>query len=815
MSNRPLYVGIDLGTSNSAAALFDGDRVSVVRNAHGSTVTPSVVRVDARGGVTVGQRARRFLESDSHSTRAEFKRLMGTDTTFELGDGVRRRPQDLAAEVIRSLCRDIADQVGVTPTRAVVSVPALFELPQSAATSEAARLAGLEKVELIQEPIASALAAGWRAQQSEGYWLIFDLGGGTFDVSLLETHEGFLRVAGHDGDNYLGGRDFDWALVDRVLETVKRLHGIEVSRADPACADLVRRLKAAAEEAKIELSRARCTDLRVPGVLAGEDLEMEITTAELEEACTPLVQRAVATCHRLLDRHGVGRETLQRVVLVGGPTAMPLVRRMVAQELGAPVATGLDPMTLVAQGAAIHAATKNLDASARTVGPAPQEAWRVWLHHPAVSSDLTPYVVGKLVSGDPPRPASVEITRDDGSWQSPSAPVADDGGFSVQVGLLPGRACEFHLRARGPAGEEIPLAPASFRMVHGTVVHDVPLSRTIGVALADDTVQAYFERGTPLPTRRTFVHRTVEGLARGSGNFLLRIPIVQGELGKAHLCRLVGTLEIPAAHIRADLTSGSSVEVTLELDGAGCLTARALVPALGQVFEHVAHLLMPTVPPSELERGLAGLRERVARLTTKSTRRGAAWALQALFAMEPALQEAERDIRAGAGGDADAAQKARRSLLDLDARLEELEVRQGWPELEQEATEALAWAAEIVSQYGTAPEQKLLDEASAAVMKAQATHDAVELERHLRIVRRLSSAAFGRRPDAWQQRFEAVASRMDEATDLVKARKLVEEGRIACEKGEVERLRAIIMDLGKLLPADPGTRRQSYGSGVL
>ena len=815
MSPRPLYVGIDLGTSNSAAALFDGDQVTVVRNARGSTVTPSVVRVDARGSVTVGERARRFLERDPRGTRSEFKRLMGTDTTFEMADGREWRPQDLAAEVIRSLCQDVADQVGEKPTRAVVSIPALFELPQSAATSEAARLAGLEEVELLQEPIASALAAGWRAQHDEGYWLIFDLGGGTFDVSLLETHEGFLRVAGHDGDNFLGGRDFDWALVDHVLACVERDHGLRICRSDPRWADPIRHLKTAAEEARIELSRARCTELHLAGLLADDDIEVTVTVTELEALCAPLVQRALATCHRLLERHRVDRADLRRVVLVGGPTAMPLVRRLVTQELGDGVATGLDPMTLVAQGAALHAATRNLEAAARAVESPAGEAWRAWLHHPAVSSDLTPYVVGRMVEGKPPRPVSLEIVRGDAEWRSPRAAVGEDGGFSLQVSLVPGRASEFHLQARGPAGEAIALSPSSFRVVHGTVVHDVPLSRTIGVALADDTVQVYFERGCPLPTRRTFVHRTVEALARGSGNFLLRIPIVQGELARAHLCRLVGALEIPATHIRHDLTVSSSVEVTLELDGAGCLTARALVPALGQVFEHVAHLLVPTVPPSELEQGLAGLRERVARLTTKATRRGAAWALQALFALEPALDEAERDMRAGRGGDADAAQKARRGLLDLDARLEEIEMKQGWPELEQEATEALAWASEIVSQFGTPPEQKLLEEASGAVIKAQANHDAVELERHLRVVRRLSSAAFGRRPDAWQQRFQAVASRLDEATDLVQARRLVDEGRNACERGDVERLRVVIVELGRLLPADPGTRSQSYGSGVI
>lgn len=156
----PLYAGFDLGTSNSAAAVFDGERTQVIRNAQGGTVTPSVVRIDRQGRVTVGQRARRLLDQDPDNTATEFKRLMGTgrDLPFPAA-GVTRKPEELSAEILRALRGDVADQLGVAVERAVISVPALFELPQSAATSEAARLAGFERVELLQEPIASALAA--------------------------------------------------------------------------------------------------------------------------------------------------------------------------------------------------------------------------------------------------------------------------------------------------------------------------------------------------------------------------------------------------------------------------------------------------------------------------------------------------------------------------------------------------------------------------------------------------------------------------------------------------------------------------------
>lgn len=369
MAETPLYVGIDLGTTNSAAAVFDGERVSVVRNAQGATVTPSVVRVDKQGRITVGTRARRFLENDPTNTAAEFKRLMGTGKDIEFpAAGTAKKPEELSAEILKALRQDIADQLGTPVDRAVISVPALFELPQSSATSDAARLAGFSRVELLQEPIASALAAGWRSDDDgAGTWLVFDLGGGTFDASLLETRDGLLRVVGHDGDNFLGGRDFDWAITEFLAGRLSRVP----RRNNAEHAGALRALRLAAEDAKIELSRGERAQVTLanPLVIDGDevDVDLELTRTDVERLCTPLVDRAVDVCTRLLMSAGLEPGKLARVVLVGGPTVMPLVRNRVMQRLGAPLAEGFDPMTLVAQGASLYAATAGLDGRATTV----------------------------------------------------------------------------------------------------------------------------------------------------------------------------------------------------------------------------------------------------------------------------------------------------------------------------------------------------------------------------------------------------------------------------------------------------------------
>src|SRR5919106_746381 len=253
-----MHVGIDLGTTNSTLATFDGTSVSVVPNAAGESLTPSVVRLDARGNATIGRRAFRFLETDPGNTRAEFKRLMGTaeQIRFE-ASGKAMLPEELSSLVLSLLLTDARAALGFMPRAAVISTPALFELPQNHATVRAGRLAGLEEIALIQEPIASAIAAGWRAEDAEGLWLVYDLGGGTLDVSLLETKDGWLRVVDHWGGNFLGGKDFDNALLGWAIDRLRAAHDVpDLSRENPASRRALSKLKAACEQAKIELSRA-------------------------------------------------------------------------------------------------------------------------------------------------------------------------------------------------------------------------------------------------------------------------------------------------------------------------------------------------------------------------------------------------------------------------------------------------------------------------------------------------------------------------------------------------------------------------------
>jgi molecular chaperone DnaK len=817
--NRPLHLGIDLGTTNSTACVFDGSQVHLVRNAQGGSLTPSVVRLDARGNILVGSKARKLFESDPDNVRGEFKRLMGSGQTIAFPRAKRELlPEQLSAEVLKSLRADVQEQFGFAPARAVISVPALFELPQNAATSEAARLAGFERVELIQEPIASALAAGWTAESDTGSWLVYDLGGGTFDVSLLETRDGLLRVVGHDGDNFLGGRDLDLALGDWLLGELLRTTGHKIERSERAHALGLRRLKAAVEDAKIELSRAQTASVLVPAAFTvdGDSVDVDLTLerGQLETLCLPLVDRSIAVCQRLLTAHGLEPHQLSRLVLVGGPTVMPFLRARLAAILGVPFAEGLDPMTLVAQGAALYAATSGLDARAPSAAPEPGR--KLWLQYPAMTSDIAPHVVGRLLDEGAAEAAvaTVQLVREDGGFETAPAALSAEGAFVLAVDVLPRRPNDFRVVARNPAGGEVRVTPSRFTIVQGVTLSDPPLSRSVGVATADDDVHVYFERGAPLPARRNFRHHTVEAIIKGDKQSVLRIPMVQGEFERAHLCRVVGALEIRGDQLRSTLPVDTELDLTLELDRGGRLSASALVPATQQVFQQVAQLLVPDVTPAALRTMLGATNARLGEVHAAAFRHGLAKSVERLARADTALASLERDLEAAEGGDADAAQKAKRSLLEIDALLEECELEAKWPELDDEAQRAVANASRWVAAFGTPPEQRLLEEASLAVERARKARQVVELQRRVQQVRQLMTAAYYRDPDSWQREFDHAASDIMRASDVPRAERLVAEGRRARGRNDLEALKSATRQLWQLLPASDANRRAGHGSSL-
>jgi len=812
MATHAYYLGIDLGTTNTAAVAFDGETSHVVRTADGAFYRPSVVRIDAKGRVHVGADARRAMESDPRHTLSEFKRLMGSGHTFTVpGHAQAYRPQDLSSIILKSVRDDFANQFGQVPARAVVSVPALFELPQIAATAEAARLAGFESVEIIQEPIASAIAAGWTATASTRPWLVFDLGGGTFDASLLETREGTLRIIGHDGDNFLGGRDIDVNLLTAVLGKVADQGGPVVDTTNPQNTEGLRALRFACENAKIQLSRADEAYVTSENVFSIDgvavDVDVVLTRGDVEAATAPVIGRCIDVCQRLLKQHGMVPDDIERLVLVGGPTAMPLVRRTLQHELGVAIADGIDPMTAVATGAAVFAMNAGLSADAPETTEEGPVANEVWLQFPAVTADSEPFVVGRVLASDISR---VRVRRNDGGFLSREFELSAENAFAAQISLKERHRSAFTVEGlRGEAWVE--LAGGGFAIAHGLSVGDPPLARSIGVATSEDRVRVFFERGTPLPLRRVFRLETVEAIRPSIEGSSLRVPIVQGEYPLAHLCRLIGTLEISASRLSEPVPPGTPIDFSLELDRSGQLVATAHIVTTGASYAEVIHLGALSRDIATLEHELEEIQSELAMLQRDAFRSHDSPGLGVLGRVDMRLVEVRSDLDSAKGGDADAHERAHRALLDVRGELEELGHEERLRTLVASVKRKILNTSLVVSSHGTEREQAMFEECCRAFDEAVEAQDTKEIKDLISQFDTLWSAAASRSEEIWRNYIEYLGLRIDECFDPPRALELISASRSTNEPSELMR---VVRRLEALFPADTANRARAFHSSV-
>ncbi|MDR1523011.1 MAG: molecular chaperone DnaK [Endomicrobium sp.] len=353
-------IGIDLGTSNSAAAVMEGGKTTLIPSAEGTTLGgkafPSYVAFTKDGQLLVGEPARRQAVTNPEGTISAFKRKMGTDYKYTV-NGKEFTPQQLSAFILQKIKKDAEAYLGEPISKAVITVPAYFNDNQRQATKDAGAIAGLDVVRLVNEPTAASLAYGIDKVGKEQKILVFDLGGGTLDVTIMEMGaEGTFEVLSTSGDTQLGGTDMDNALIDYIAEDFKKTNGIDLRNDKMA----MQRLKEAAEKAKIELSNVLETDINLPFITADasgpKHLTMKFTRATLENLVRPIVERCKESIDQAVKDAKLNTDTVTKIILVGGPTRMPIVQKFVEDYVGKKVERGIDPMECVCFGAAVQAA---------------------------------------------------------------------------------------------------------------------------------------------------------------------------------------------------------------------------------------------------------------------------------------------------------------------------------------------------------------------------------------------------------------------------------------------------------------------------
>ena len=352
-------IGIDLGTSNSAAAVMMGGKPTLIPAAEGTTIGgkafPSYVAIGKDGDLIVGEPARRQAITNPDNTIVAAKRKMGTDHIFQV-QGKKYKPQQISAFILQKIKKDSEAFLGEKIEKAVITVPAYFDDNQRQATKDAGTIAGLDVVRIINEPTAASLAFGLDKSKEDMKILVFDFGGGTLDVTIMEMGGGVFEVMSTSGDTQLGGTDMDKAIVDFVIDDFRKKTGVDLSTDSTAMA----RIREASEKAKIELSTVMETDINLPFIYhdpssGTKNLEIKLTRAKLEELINPIVERCRPSVEKAFEDAKLSKSDMSKIVLIGGPTRMPLVQKFISSLVGKEAESGVDPMEAVAAGAAIQA----------------------------------------------------------------------------------------------------------------------------------------------------------------------------------------------------------------------------------------------------------------------------------------------------------------------------------------------------------------------------------------------------------------------------------------------------------------------------
>jgi len=822
-------LGIDLGTTNSVVAISRGGVIEIVKNRN-AEITPSMVAYDQRGTEKVGQQARASYGDPRRGpdVHAEFKRQMGQDVQLRFAScGLSKSPEELSAIVLRDLRRAAEERFGAPPPGAVVTVPAMFELPQNEATARAAKLAGFAHSQLLQEPVAAAVAYGMSSASEKALWLVYDFGGGTFDTSLISIRDGELTVVRHAGDNYLGGADFDWAIVDHVLlpEITKKFEIRSLKRHssdDRISVGRLRRLKSIAEEIKIELSRSDRAELyREAGDVFDDDngtpveLELSVSRDEFERLIRDSIRKSKQITEELIRASGYRSGDVEKIVLVGGSTFVPLVREQVGA-LGIPVSFDLDPMTVVARGAAVYASTQVLpDGSAARAKTAPSGAASISLEFERITKQATPLVGGRVVltDGSPASECRLTVTREDNGYTSGSLALDATGMFFANVQIRESGQSVFHLELRGPGGEKIEVHPSEFGITNGLSVGKATLPSGCQVALADGSAKMLVPAGTTLPTEVHHDLRTSRELKAGSDEVLL-IPFQSGDAAQADHNRVGTCIHIRGSQIKRDLPQGSKVEVSIRIDEAGVPHPRVYIERLDEEFEPEERgrkMVLEHEPPEVMRQRLSAARAKVKAVTEKAARGNAASIEGQVRELEVSAREARIDtlIQAWEAGDDVAAGKARNELVALATEVDRLDTLVDWPaklaEFEKESVEV----KELLAELGQSDLNEALDTVIAEGRKAIDAHDPKMLEASITMLHQIRMTGLQRDPRFWAGMLQFCAERIGDFPDQLKARELMAEAAGAMRRGDSDALESICRELVQQLPRDVAAEAQS------
>lgn len=832
MRNKIDY-GIDLGTTNSAISRMENGVPKIFKADDQKDITPSCVSFNRLGAILVGQTAvntgnneavyalRAFKEANSNTFK-EFKRTMGTSVLYKSSYLKQElSSKELSAEVLKKLKTLVMDE---NVTSVVITIPAKFSNQQCEDTMQAAKIAGFKQVRLLQEPVAAATAYGLEGDIPQGYWLVFDFGGGTFDAALIKTEDGILVVKDTEGDNWLGGKNLDEKIIeDFLIPYLNEHYSIQFILKDPQKRELLCKfLKSYAEEVKNQLSfkdeYSLVTDL---GAFQFEDengeepmFDLKVTSVQLEKALKPLFQKAIDITLGLLKRNNLTGADLKKLILVGGPTFSPILRKMLREQVTQNIDTSVDPMTVVSKGAAIFASSIDVEDDVKNITRS-QDKLQLDVKYEGTSVEDTELVTLKIISGSfPVSNLTAEITRGDGAWSSNRFSLSEKTNLQ-EVSLAPKKANVFSITVYDEYMNRIDCEPHAFTILHGMAGLDsmqvLPYHIGIIKYFAEEDKEGFFpinglSKNTPYPvTGISDVLKTGKAIKAATDDSLL-IPLYQGDynaLGSdARLNNHIFDLKITGADLPENLPENSPVHLTVKVNESSLMKVTVDFPQINfSVEKDIQIRPLEPLPIEDLRQSLSEACRQAESLE--------------LFDQVSKLKQLEQELNHNTASD----DTRLRVQNEWRKELQNIQQKQGdseWPDLEKSVKDSFFELEDLISMIQKKPSEAeknnvsinritmLKEELKQKLEKALEKKDRMATKRLKSEITTMqigltmavaSGEVFVDIIQSWDRDFSTI-----HWANPVKARELINRGLFLISQGNTDSLRSLCFEIGGLMP---------------
>ncbi len=826
-----IRIGIDLGTTNSEIAVNRDGEIEIVKNLLGDDYTPSVFGIDKAGNKVVGKKAYDKLFKGSSpdeldNNKAEVKRLMGTDEKINFSRlGKSMTPEEVSAEILKSLKADLTRKYPDFPTTAaVITVPAYFDSLQNEATKRAGKLAGFKHIVLLQEPIAAAMAYGFSADKNQT-WIVYDLGGGTFDVALVSANNGILKVVEHGGDNFLGGKDIDQSLVDKVIKPaiLRNFTLTDFNANNKKYRGIFAKLKAIAESAKIELSSYDKTTIEIDEIGNDENgreiyVSIDYTRTEFNDLIKPIVDKTIDVTKNVVKRSRIGKASISRVVFVGGPTQIPYIRQRVADDLGIDIDVSVDPLTTVARGACVYGLSERIPIDLIDDTSKTQDAVKLTLNYDSMTSDDDQLVTGSIENLPGNSQYYVRISSDSGFYSSNNIKIKN-GKFFDTVAVERGKTNTYWIYLLDNDGNSIPVFPDSFTITHGLSVQGAPIPHDIGVIytkknLANngqmiEVCDKFFERGLVLPLEATHSYKTARTLQKDEDT-PLPIKVYEGDSSNPNYNEIITTLKIDGHKLDYDLPAGSDIDITIKVNESREVSVDAYLPDIDLLLNARADTYAQAIDTDKLQRSLDTQKERAEQLMSSAN-------VEEEKRIKEDISSIQNNINNAS--DTDSRQKAERDLNALSQRLDKIEGGKSTTGLARDLEQIIQGTNTMLGQmddrnsnYDSLTQE--FDDIKCAAEKAIADKDDIALQHIIDQASDLQLRIAMEDPGFWVAMLRNIEKDRHAIPDQQLASYHTNKAHEAIANNDVDELRRHVQELIRLMPNEAQNRINSNLAGI-